>query len=93
MKIGDIVMSTKVRPYDNAKIVKVEVKKVHNEKRNREEIRTTYTAEYPDKTNLIFYGFNINKSVFKVMEHDGQMCLSDFMTYPGEEESEEMKNE
>lgn len=89
MKVGDIVRSTKVRPSDRAKIVKVEIKKIHNEKRNREEIRTTYTAEFPDKTSMIFYGFNINKSVFKVISHDGQMCLSDFMTYPSEEERED----
>ena len=93
MKLGDIVMSTKIRPYENAKIVKVEVKKIHNEKKDRTEIRTTYTAEFPDKTSMIFYGFNINKSVFKVMSHDGQMCLSDFMTYPGEEERDDFKNE
>lgn len=93
MKVGDIVRSTKVRPSDRAKIVKVEIKKIHNEKKDIEEIRTTYTAEFPDKTSMIFYGFNINKSVFKVMSHDGQMCLSDFMTYPGEEEREDFKNE
>ena len=88
MKVGDVVRNTKVRPGDRAKIVKVEIKKIHNEKKDIEEIRTTYTAEFPDKTIMIFYGFNINKSVFKVMNHDGQMCLSDFMTYPSEEESE-----
>lgn len=88
MKIGDIVMSTKVRPYENAKIVKVEVKKIHNEKKDRTEIRTTYTAEFPDKTSMVFYGFDINRFIFKVEEHDGQMCLSDFMEYPSEEESE-----
>lgn len=93
MKVGDIVRSTKVRPSDRAKIVKVEIKKIHNEKKDIEEIRTTYTAEFPDKTSMIFYGFNINKSVFKVMSHDGQMCLSDFMTYPGEKEREDFKNE
>lgn len=82
MKIGDIVMSTKSRPYENAKITKADIKQVYNEKRNRVETRTTYTAEYPDGSLLIFYGFNVNKSIFKVMEQDGQICLSDFMNYP-----------
>lgn len=86
MKIGDIVMSTKVRPYENAKIVDVEIKKKFNEKKNRLETRTTYTAEFPDKSTMIFYGFNVNKSVFKVMESDGQMCLADFMNWPEEDE-------
>ena len=93
MKIGDIIRSNKVRPSDTAKIIKVEVKKIHNEKKNITEIRTTYTAEFPDKTTMVFYGFDINRFIFKVEEHDGQMCLSDFMTYPGEEEREDFKNE
>lgn len=88
MKIGDIIRSNKVRPNDTAKIIKVEVKKIHNGKKNRTEIRTTYTAEFPDKTTMVFYGFDINRFIFKVEEHDGQMCLSDFMAYPSEEESE-----
>lgn len=79
MKIGDIVRSTKVRPNDTAKIIKAEIKKVHNEKKDMEEIRTTYTAEFPDKTTMIFYGFDINRFIFKVEENDGQMNLSDFI--------------
>lgn len=82
MKVGDLVMSTKNQPYANAKIVKVDVITMFNKKKQKNETRTTYTAEYPDGTKLIFYGFNINKSIFKVMEHDGQMVLSDFMNYP-----------
>lgn len=85
MKVGDVVMSTKVRPYENAKIVKTDIKTRWDEKKNRKETRTEYVAEFPDKSTFIFYGFNINKSVFKVMENDGQMCLSDFMNYPVEE--------
>lgn len=79
MKLGDVVRSTKVRPNETAKVVKVDVKKVFNEKKERNEIRTTYSAEYPDKTTLIFYGFDINRFVFKVEENDGQMHLSDFI--------------
>lgn len=82
MKIGDIVMSTKVRPYENAKIIKADISVRFNEKRQRNETRTTYVAEFHDKSTFTFYGFNVNKSVFKVMEADGQICLSDFMNYP-----------
>lgn len=85
MKVGDIVMSTKVRPYANAKIIKADIKTRWDEKKNRKETRTEYVAEFPDKSTFTFYGFNVNKSVFKVMEADGQMCLSDFMNYPVEE--------
>lgn len=79
MKVGDVVRNTKVRPGDRAKIVKVEIKKIHNEKKDIEEIHTTYTAEFPDKTSMIFYGFDINRFVFKVEDEEGQMCLSDFI--------------
>lgn len=82
MKIGDIVMSTKIRPYENAKIIKADIKIRFNEKKQRNETRTEYIAEFPDKTTFTFYGFNINKSVFKVLKADGQMVLSDFMNYP-----------
>lgn len=85
MKVGDIVMSTKVRPYENAKVIKADIKTQWNEKKNRKETRTEYVAEFPDKSTFTFYGFNVNKSVFKVMEADGQLCLSDFMNYPVEE--------
>lgn len=84
MKIGDIVMSTKVRPYDNAKIVKSEVT-VKRKENGRKETRTKYIAKYLDGSELTFYGFNINKSIFKIQEADGQMCLADFMTWPEEE--------
>ena len=86
MKIGDIVMSTKIRPYENAKITKADIQVRFNEKKQRNETRTTYVAEFPDKTTFTFYGFNVNKSVFKVQEADGQMCLEDFMNYPEEDE-------
>lgn len=85
MKVGDIVMSTKVRPYENAKIIKAYIKTRFDEKKNRNETRTEYVAEFPDKSTFTFYGFNVNKSVFKVQEADGQLCLSDFMNYPVEE--------
>lgn len=84
MKIGDTVRSTKIRPNDTATIIKIDISKVYNEKKNRNEIRTTYLAEFPDKTAMTFYGFNIDKTIFKVMESDGQLCLSDFLAYPEE---------
>ncbi len=77
-------MSTKVRPYENSKIIKADVSRRFNDKTKKTETRTTYISEFPDKTTMTFYGFNINKSIFKVMECDGQMCLSDFMNYPVE---------
>lgn len=78
MKIGDVVMSTKVRPYENAKVVKSNVTIKFNKKTGKKETRTEYVAEYKDGSTFIFYGFNINKSVFKVMEADGQMRLEDY---------------
>ena len=81
MNIGDIVMSTKIRPYENAKVVRVEIIKVLNEDKNRTETRTKYEALYSDKTKLSFTGAQCNKSVFKVMKADGQMCLSDYFNW------------
>lgn len=65
MKIGDIVKSTKIRPNDTAVIVKsdVEIKKKEGK---RPEIRTKYIAKYDDLSEITFYGFDINKSVFQV---------------------------
>lgn len=74
-------MSTKTRSYENAKVTKVEIK-TRVKPDGKRETRTSYEAEYPDGSKLIFYGFNVNKSIFKVQEHDGQMVLSDFMNYP-----------
>ena len=82
MKVGDVVISNKVRPSDKATIVKVNVKIVFNEKKNRKETRTEYVAEFPDKSTYTFYGFNVNKSVFKAEEPDGQLCLDDFINMP-----------
>ena len=85
MKIGDVIFSTKVRPYENAVIVKadVEIKKRTNKNGSvREETRTTYKAQYKDGSEITFYGFNINKSVFKHTEPDGQINLKEFMDIP-----------
>lgn len=82
MKVGEKVFSTKVRPWDVATITKMDLQQHYNEKKNRMETRTTYTAEFDDGTSLIFYGFNINKSIFKHVVPDGQMDLSQFMPMP-----------
>lgn len=85
MVIGDVVMSTKIRPYENATITKVDIsihEKTNKKGIKRKETRTSYTATFADGTSFIFYGFNINKSVFKVVGHDGQITLWDFMNPP-----------
>lgn len=82
MKVGDVIFSTKVRPEERATIVKadVEIKERVNKKGMRKkETRTTYRAKYPDGSEITFYGFQINKSVFKAPESDGQLNLKDFM--------------
>lgn len=76
MKIGDKVRSTKVRPGEVATIVKSDIKVRNGVKPNRKrEIQSTYTAEFDDGSSLIFYGFNINKTIFKVEAKDGQITL------------------
>lgn len=79
MKIGDIVKSKKIRKSEKAKIIKVDINVRHNDNKGRNECRTTYLAEFPDKSTFTFYGFDIGRSVFKVEEADGQMCIEDFM--------------
>ena len=83
MKVGDRVRSSKVRPDEIAVVTRADIKIVKNEKKNRDETRTSYTAEFDDKTKLIFYGFDINRFVFKVEEDDGQIHLSDFIEMEG----------
>ena len=83
MKVGDRVRSLRVRPDEIAVVTKADIKIVKNEKKNRDETRTSYTAEFDDKTKLIFYGFDINRFVFKVEEDDGQIHLSDFIEMEG----------
>lgn len=84
MKVGDKVCSTKVRSGEVATITKADVKIKYRESKNgkKKEARTTYYAEFPDGSGFTFYGFNINKSVFKIIEPDGQINLSDFMNEP-----------
>ena len=85
MKIGDVVKSTKIRPSEPAKVIKADIKIRCNDKTMRNEVRTEYIAEFPDKTTFTFYGFDINRSVFKVQESDGQMRLEDFIEIHREE--------
>lgn len=78
MKVGDVVYSTKIRPYEKATIEKLDVDiKIRNGK--KDEVRTKYIAKYLDGSEITFYGFNINKTVFKHMEPDGQYSLSDYI--------------
>lgn len=80
MKIGDKIRSTKVRPKEIATVTKVDINlREKAEKGRKREVRSTYTAEFDDGSSLIFYGFNINRTVFKVEESDGQMCLDQFI--------------
>lgn len=82
MKIGDVVFSTKIRPRSPAVITNAEV--VIKEETLKSGIkkkvcRTKYQAKFDDGSFMIFYGFDINRSVFKQEESDGQICLSEFM--------------
>ena len=82
MKIGDIVISKKIRPGVQAVITNAEVvikEKELKSGRKKKECRTKYQAKYDDGTFMVFYGFDIDRSVFKVEESDGQMCLEQFM--------------
>lgn len=79
MKVGAKVKSTKVKRKDLATVISVDITKKHDTKKNREIIKSKYTAKYDDGSSLIFYGFDVGKTVFKVEESDGQMCLSDFL--------------
>ena len=83
MKIGDIVYSTKIRPKTPAVITNAEVvikEKELKSGRKKKECRTKYQAKYDDGSMMVFYGFDIGRSVFKVEESDGQICLSEFMS-------------
>ena len=74
MKIGDVVVSKKTRPDERAKVIKVDISLDKKKKP-----KTKYVAEYADKSTLIFYGWDVNKTVTKVEENDGQLCLFDFL--------------
>jgi hypothetical protein len=82
MKIGDVVISNKVRPGTPAVVTNAEVvikEKELKSGRKKKECRTKYQAKFDDGTFMIFYGFEIGRSVFRVEESDGQMCLEQFM--------------
>jgi hypothetical protein len=82
MKIGDIVYSTKIRPNTHAVVTNAEVVIKEKELKNgnkKKETRTKYQARFDDGSMMVFYGFDIDRSIFKVEESDGQMCLSQFM--------------
>lgn len=82
MKIGDVVVSNKIRPGVRAVITNAEVvikEKELKSGRKKKECRTKYQAKYDDGSIMVFYGFDIDRSVFRVEESDGQMCLEEFM--------------
>ena len=80
MKVGDKVRSTKVRPKETATIVKADINiREGDELKPKKEIRSTYTAKFDDGSSLIFYGFDIGRSVFKVEDDDGQITLDQFI--------------
>lgn len=81
MKVGDKVRSTKVRPKEIAVIVKADINVRRDVTRKRkDDIRSTYTAKFDDGSSLIFYGFDVNKTVFKVEDKNGQMTLDQFIS-------------
>lgn len=82
MKIGDKVISNKFRPDDVATIIAADI--YSRLERPQKGIRTKYVAQYDDGYEITFYGFNINKSVFKYEEPDGQMSIEDFLNPPVE---------
>lgn len=75
MKIGDKIASTKVRPFDIAVVTKADV--IIKKNGEKSEIRTKYVAKYEDGSEITFYGFNINKTIFKKDSIDGQLSLFD----------------
>lgn len=80
MKIGDVVYSTEIRPRVHATVISADVDIRWREKKNgtkKKEIRTKYIAQYLDKTTMTFYGFDIDRTVFKVNLPEGQLHLSD----------------
>ena len=83
MKIGDIVISNNIRPGTPAVVTNAEVvikEKELKSGRKKKECRTKYQAKFDDGTFMVFYGFDINRSIFKQEESDGQMCLEQFMS-------------
>ena len=82
MKIGDKVISTKIRPNTPAVVTNAEVvikEKELKSGRKKKECRTKYHAKFDDGSFMVFYGFDIDRTIFKQEESDGQMCLSQFM--------------
>lgn len=76
MKVGDKVYSIKIRPNEVAVITKADIKiKESEDSKRKREIRSAYRAKYNDGSQLIFYGFDIERTVFKVEEEDGQLTL------------------
>lgn len=78
MKVGDRVYSTKVRPYETATISKVDID-IKDREGKKAQIKSKYIAKYLDGSELTFYGFNINKTIFKHMDADGQYSLFDYI--------------
>ena len=79
MKIGDRVRSIKVRPKEVATVTKVDIS-LKEKAAEKRKFRSSYEAQFDDGSKLIFYGFNINQTIFKVEEDDGQLHLNQFMS-------------
>ena len=82
MKVGDVVFSTKIRPKTPAVITNAEVVIKEEELKSgkkKKVCRTKYQAKFDDGSFMIFYGFDIDRSIFKQEESDGQIRLDAFM--------------
>jgi hypothetical protein len=82
MKIGDVVISKKIRPGTPAVIINAEVVIKEEELKSgtkKKVCRTKYQAKFDDGSFMVFYGFDINRTIFKQEESDGQIHLSQFI--------------
>lgn len=68
MKIGDKIRHK--RRQGIATIVNTEVEVTYDDFKDRKIVKTTYIARYEDGRLLMFHGYHINKTVFKVDEFE-----------------------
>ena len=80
MKIGDKVRRKGVM--GEATIVSCEVNKHWDDIKQKQIIKTTYTARYENGFLITFYGFNIGRTIFK---SDGeQISIFDYIKEKGD---------
>jgi hypothetical protein len=77
MKVGDKIYHKKYAGL--ATVIQSTVETTWDVRKQKEVVRTKYLATYPDGRPITFFGYDVNKTIFKHKPVNEQMTLFDFI--------------